>query len=61
MVTVPPHLSNMWTVLDDLDARDVLLIASNVNTMDVSKCEETISFDERKDYEKTLFVLDANF
>ena len=27
----------------NFDARDVLLIASNVDTMDVSKCEETIS------------------
>lgn len=68
-VIVPPHLSNMWTVWMNLDARDVLLIGSNVNTMDLSKCEETISFDERKDYGNSCtaqrvrkrFVLDADF
>jgi hypothetical protein len=59
----------MWTVWMNLDARDVLLIGSNVNTMDLSKCEETISFDERKDYGNSCtaqrvrkrFVLDTDF
>ena len=46
----------------NFDARDVLLIASNVDTMDVSKnMKKQYQFDDSKDYEKTLFVLDTDF